>query len=259
MAHIGVFDSGVGGLTVLKELAKLHSRHHFTYFGDTARCPYGGKSQDTIVRYAKEISHFLMTTQVDCIVIACNTATALALEAVQNNFSVPVFGVIEPAAKEACAVSQTGRIGVIGTRATITSNAYQAALRNYREGLSIFTQACPLFVPLVEELYQTPSIIRAIVDEYLLPIKQDRVDTLLLGCTHYPLLKQYIVECMGNEVAIVDPAVALAKEISNLQLTLTQDQDPRFRFCVSDDPQRFLRAGEVFFGLTLQHVDTVTL
>jgi len=260
MLHVGVFDSGVGGLTVLKELAKHNLTHTFTYFGDTARCPYGGKSQDTILRYAIENSHFLMEQEIDCLVVACHTATALALPELRKIFSVPIIGVIQPAIELACALTRNCRIGVIGTRATIQSQVYEKALLQYKEGLSIHTQACPLFVPIVEEIYNTPTVIQAIVKEYLMPLKAQRIDTLILGCTHYPLLYRYIAAEMGEQVVIVDPSVACAQEVANLGGTTgfqggdSIDTRSRFQFCVSDDPERFLRLGREFFEYPIHNV-----
>ena len=257
MPHVGVFDSGVGGLTVLNELARHNTAHSFTYFGDTARCPYGGKSQETIVRYAIENSHFLMEHQIDCLVVACHTATALALPELQQRFSIPVIGVVQPAVELSCASTVNNRIGVIGTRATIQSQVYEKALSQYKEGVSVYTQACPLFVPIVEEVYNTPSVVQAIVQEYLMPLKKKNIDTLILGCTHYPCLLSYIQAELGDDVVIVDPSIACAQVAARLQMKSACDERPRFQFYVSDDPDRFLRVGGEVFTFPIDAVSTI--
>ncbi len=261
MARIGVFDSGVGGLTVLKEMYQRAPWHTFVYFGDTARCPYGNKSQETVVRYSLENSAFLISQGIDYLVVACNTATALALDELQKQCSVPVIGVVEPAAMEASARTRNGRIGVIGTRSTIHSFVYQRALQQLKDDICVYTQACPLFVPLVEEKYKTRAVIQEIVKEYLAPLKQQRVDTLLLGCTHYPLLFEYIRQEMGDEVAIIDPACACASLVKNISEDHKSEQtvSQRFQFFVSDDPSRFLTTARDFFGDTLQDLPCIAV
>jgi glutamate racemase len=200
---IGVFDSGIGGLTVLKALVELMPNEDFIYLGDTARLPYGTKSPEVIVRYSRENTEFLLAKGIKMLVVACNTSSAVALEAIARQTTVPVEGVIEPGARAAAKASRSGKIGVIGTEATIASGAYTATIRRLRPRAEIYTRACPLLVPLVEEGYLDNEIARQIVAHYLGSLKASGIDTLLLGCTHYPLLRELIREVLGPAVRIV--------------------------------------------------------
>ncbi len=248
--RIGMFDSGVGGLTVLSEVKHLLPHNSFFYFGDTARCPYGGKSKSTITRYSLENSAFLHTLGIDLLIIACHTASALAIDAVQQQLSIPILGVIEPAITCALQATRTGHIGVIGTKATIASQVYEQKLKAAHPGITVTSLACPLFVPLVEEQFPNTEIIRLVVQEYLQPLKNKKIDTLLLGCTHYPLLRPYIAEEMGPEVSIINPATTCAQAAHTLcqQLTPHSNEPLEDRFFVSDDPERFRHIGEHFLG-----------
>lgn len=207
---IGVFDSGIGGLTVLRSLICLYPKVDFVYLGDTARVPYGNKSAQTVIRYSMECAEFLMGEGIDLLVVACNTASSYALKTLRETLSVPVFGVIEPGVKRALEVTK-GRVGVIGTKATISSNAYRELLES--KGVKVFQKACPLFVPLVEEGLVEGNLVEGIVKHYLEELKEKSVDTLILGCTHYPLLKPVIESFMGEEVKVIDSAMTLAFEV----------------------------------------------
>jgi glutamate racemase len=259
---IGMFDSGVGGLTVLSEVKRLLPDDIFIYFGDTARCPYGGKSSSTILRYSIENSNFLHAKGIDLLVVACHTATAHALDTLKTLYKIPVVGVVEPAIEKAVQVTLNNKIGVIGTRATIDSQVYQKAISARLKQAEVFALACPLFVPLIEEQFPHRIITRSVVREYLNPLKEQGIDTLLLGCTHYPLLLDLIQECMGDEVKIVNPAEACAQSVFKLKEKLSTsnncDEKKAHQFFVSDDPDRFRTIGEKFFGHPLLQINTYT-
>jgi glutamate racemase len=209
---IGVFDSGVGGLTVLKAIREKFPNVDLYYLGDTARVPYGTRSKETVIRYSLECAQFLMDKGIDVLVVACNTASSYALDELKNHVSVPVIGVVEPGVKEALRITK-GSVGVIGTRATINSELYQILLR--RKGVEVYTKACPLFVPLVEEGITEGPIAEKITNFYLKSLKEYQIDTLILGCTHYPLLKKTIANVLPN-VQIVDSSHAVAMELEKV-------------------------------------------
>lgn len=211
MTTIGVFDSGVGGLTVLKELALHFSQCNFIYLGDTARLPYGTKSAETIRAYSEQILNFLAARKVDALVIACNTASSQVSE--KNWHGIPVFNVIDPGAKLAVSTSQIHRIGVLGTRALVNSQAYTTAIQKVSSDTEVFSQACPLFVPLAEEGWIDDPITNLIAYRYVQPLIAQKIDTLILGCTHYPLLKTAIQKVCGNAVTLIDSGKAIAEEI----------------------------------------------
>ena len=248
---IGVFDSGVGGLTVLGALAARMPRETLLYLGDTARVPYGSKSADTVTSYAVEIGDFFADRGVKLMVVACNTTSAIALDTLRARYPVPVVGVVEPGARAALRATRRGRIGVIGTEATIASGAYARALREIEPGVEIFTRACPMFVPLAEEGWTDNEVARRTVSLYLSSLRRSGIDTLILGCTHYPLLRAAIAACMGPEVTIVDSAAETASEVRR---TLRSTGSLRTRgeggasFFVTDAAERFARLGERFFG-----------
>lgn len=256
MTKIGLFDSGVGGLTVLKELIASMPHESYVYFGDTARFPYGGKSQDTIIRYSIENSSFLIDQGVELIAVACHTATSLALKTLQNTFSIPVLGVIEPAVEKMIATTQNKRLGVIGTRATIASGMYQTELLKQIPDATITACACPLFVSLIEEQITSCDILRLVIKETLKPLKGKNIDTLLLGCTHYPLLADLIQEEMGPDVQLVNPAKTFTEKLKNVKLQQTPKGDSQF--FVSDDPERFRAIGEAFLGIPMHSVQRVS-
>ena len=260
---IGVFDSGVGGLTVLRELRSQVPGESLVYLGDTARVPYGTKSSPTVLRYAHEAARFLLTKQVKLLVVACNTASAVALDDLAKHNQIPVVGVIEPGARRALEVTSNGRIGVVGTEGTIRSGAYERALRAGRPDVIVHAAACPLFVPLAEEGWAGHEVARLTAREYLTPLLDKGIDTLVLGCTHYPLLKQMLQEVVGPDVQLVDSAQETAKAVAaqlkehQLLRQTTPVQPPRY--FVTDIPDRFERVGGAFLGEKLQGVTTVSL
>jgi glutamate racemase len=258
---IGVFDSGVGGLTVVRELQRQLPGESVVYFGDTARVPYGNKSPETVIRFARESASFLLSRGVKLIVVACNTAASVSLPALLSHCPVPVVGVIDPGARAAAEATRTGRIGVIGTLGTITSGAYQRALREHAREAVITAQPCPLLVPLVEEGWLDTRITRAIVEEYMGPMRSEGVDTLVLGCTHYPLLKPVIGAVMGPEVALVDSAESTAAGVRTLlaasRLGAPALQEPGSSFYVSDIPMKFQEIAQRFLGRSIPLVTQV--
>jgi glutamate racemase len=260
---IGVFDSGLGGLTVVRELVRQLPSERIIYFGDTARVPYGPKSPDTVRRYSHEISSWLAEQRVKALVVACNTATAHALDALQRAFTMPVIGVVEPGARAATRASSSRRIGVIGTAGTIASGAYERAIRAIDDRAQITARACPLFVPLVEEGWLNTEATRLIAREYLDPLVASHVDTLVLGCTHYPLLKPLLAEVVGATVRLIDSAEETAAETRRVLerhgLRAATDVQPAHRFVSSDAPDDFLRHGQRFLGATIECVEKVTL
>jgi glutamate racemase len=248
---IGVFDSGIGGLTVLKALSGLMPQEDFIYLGDTARTPYGTKSSEVILRYSRENTEFLLAKGIKLLVVACNTSSAVALDAIAHDTTVPVVGVIEPGAHAAIAASHNGKIGVIGTEATISSGVYTRCIKQLKPRVEIYTRACPLFVPLAEEGLIDNEIVRRTVEYYLASLKTSGIDTLLLGCTHYPLLSSVIGEVMGPEVTLVDSAKATASAVRDklkaLKLLKTAGQGSQ-SFFVTEMPDRFVRVGRRFYG-----------
>lgn len=250
---IGVFDSGIGGLTVVRELRHRLPAESVVYFGDTARVPYGPKSPRTVLHYSREAAAFLGECHVKAVVIACNTATAHAQEALERELDVPVLGVIEPGARAAAAATRSGRIGVIGTAGTIGSGAYDHAVRRLvGDRARVYAQPCPLFVPLVEEGLDTHGATRLIAQEYLAPLQAMDVDVLILGCTHYPLLRPLLEEVMGPEVMLVDSAEETARELARVLdergLRAERADAPAYEFNVSDLPLQFRQIGRRFVG-----------
>ncbi len=215
-APVGVFDSGVGGLTVAREIMRNLPNEDIVYFGDTARVPYGSKSKDNIIRYSRQIIHFLQTKGVKTIVIACNTASALALETVKDEFDIPIIGVVEPGARAALSVTETKKIGVIGTEATVRSAMYEKIIGGIDSKVSVIAKACPLFVPLVEEGFKKHHVTDEIIDYYLNSFKESDIDALILGCTHYPLLRSKIREYVGERITLVNPAYETAMDLKVL-------------------------------------------
>jgi len=256
---IGVFDSGIGGLTVVKELVRLLPHEELIYFGDTARVPYGTKSKATIVKFSLENVEFLLQHGVKLIVIACNTSSAWALATLKKYFKVPILGVIRPGAAGAVELTRTRRIGVIGTPSTIQSRAYEVELAQLSRQVRVFTQSCPLFVPLVEEGWEDEAVCLAVARRYLAPLLRHRIDTLILGCTHYPLLARVIQRVAGPRVRLVDSARRVALEARDLldreELLRPPGNGPgRRRFIVTDEPERFKRLGERFLGRRITNV-----
>ncbi|MCS7078514.1 MAG: glutamate racemase [Chloracidobacterium sp.] len=258
---IGIFDSGVGGLTVYRALRARLPQESFVYLGDTARIPYGTRSPETVRRYAHEDAAFLLRCGVKLIVIACNTASSLALDSLQNECPVPVVGVIEPGAREAAAATRNGRVGVIGTEATIASAAYPRAIRAIAPTVQVVAQSCPLFVPLVEEGWATHPVTATVADEYLAPLRRAAVDTLVLGCTHYPLLTKAIRQAVGESVTLVDSGACAAREVAAVlerrSACAPPDARPFTRFCVTDASERFRRVAALCLGEPVTRLETV--
>lgn len=269
---IGIFDSGVGGLTVLKELIKRLPQEDIVYFGDTARVPYGTKSRQTIIRFSIENILFLLKFNVKLIILACNTSSSVALATLRKSFKVPIMGVIAPGAKDAVTASRNGRIGVIGTSTTVRSRAYEKQIiknahstedsKNRTLGrLRVFSKSCPLLVPLIEEGWLNERVTLQVIRCYLSPLKKKNIDTLILGCTHYPLLKNSIRKLMGKRVALIDSAISAAKEAESFitkegRINLGRSKG-RLKFFVSDEPQRFKKMGEKFLGRKISSVEIV--
>jgi glutamate racemase len=262
-APIGVFDSGMGGLTVAREMMNLLPNESIIYFGDTARVPYGPKSPDTVLRYSREITSYLRGEGVKALVIACNTATAHALPALRREFDFPIIGVIEPGARAAASATRTKRVGVIGTAGTIKSRAYEKEIRKLVPDVSLTAQACGLFVPLVEEGWLDTEPTRAIARNYLAPFVTAEVDTLVLGCTHYPLIKTVIGNVVGRDVRLIDSAHETALEAAQVLrdkgLENESPNDARYRFIASDAPDTFLELGQRFLGSAIDRVEARTL
>ncbi|MCA9448129.1 MAG: glutamate racemase [Candidatus Omnitrophica bacterium] len=259
---IGVFDSGVGGLTVVRAIRSRLPDEEILYFGDTARVPYGTKSPETIRRYTREISSFLNNQGVKCVVVACNSCSATALDCVTDCFEGPVIGVIEPGSRKALSVTRNGRVGVIGTQATVDSGAYERTLRGFSPEVQVFSTACPLFVPLAEERMDGRQAARLIAEEYLHPLLEQSIDTLILGCTHYPLLKETIQSVVGEDITIVDSAETTAEGVfetlRELEELESSKKEARIQTYVSDNPQgvekfcRFLMPDERIWVGTAQ-------
>jgi glutamate racemase len=262
---IGIFDSGVGGLTVLRAIRRRLPRESVVYLGDTARVPYGTKSRETIERYALEDAAFLAGKGVKLIVVACNTASAMSRERLRQEFALPILSVLGPGARMAARVTRSDRIGVIATEATIESRAYERAIIESvgERKVEIFSYACPLFVPLVEEGETDSQITRLVAENYLAPLREQSVDTLVLGCTHYPLLKRVIGETIGAKVILVDSAEATAEETAQLLerkgLLNQPGAEVAYRFYVTDAARRFHRIAERILGEALEHLEAVEL
>lgn len=247
-APIGVFDSGVGGLTVVKELMHQIPNERIVYFGDTARVPYGSKSGETVTRYARQIVRFLQQQEVKAIVVACNTASAYALDKLEKEVDIPIIGVVKPGAKVAAEVTKNGRIGVIATEGTIGSRIYSRYIKEINQEVNVIGRACPLFVPLVEEGLLQDPVTDEIAKRYLTELIDIDIDTLILGCTHYPLIRSTVGRIMGENVRLVNPAYETARELKELlkeKALLNEEEsrlgDNKYRFFVSDSAEKFKR------------------
>lgn len=245
-APIGVFDSGVGGLTVAREIMRQIPQERIVYFGDTARVPYGSKSTDTLIRYTRQIIRFLKTRGVKAIVVACNTASAVALEAVRDELDIPILGVVRPGAKVAVAATRNKKIGIIGTETTVNSKMYVKLIQELEPQAEVIGKACPLFVPLVEEGWTKDPVTEEVARRYLADLKKSDIDTLILGCTHYPLLRHMVGEIMGDKVTMVNPAYETALELRRLleREGIANDGENRnfenpYEFFVSDAADKF--------------------
>ncbi|RMG74560.1 MAG: glutamate racemase [Nitrospirae bacterium] len=263
-AAIGVFDSGVGGLTVMREMMRLMPGEDLIYLGDTARVPYGIRSEETVRRYARENASFLLEQNIKMIVVACNTVSAVGLDVIRELTSVPVVGVLTPGAQAAVRATRKGRIAVIGTEATISSSAYQRAIKKLDSSVEVITRACPLFVPLVEEGWLDGEIVEGIVKRYLDDLKNIEIDTLVLGCTHYPLLKGTIGRVMGKGVRLIDSAIETASAVKDLlnRMGLLREgraQEGRRIYFVTDSADRFKRIGTRFLGREMEEIEKVEI
>lgn len=256
---IGVFDSGIGGLTVVHALTRQLPHENIVYFGDTARVPYGPKSTQVVREYAAQDVDFLLSKDVKMVVIACNTVSSVALDIVQKHAKMPVVGVILPGATAAVSATKKKRIGVIGTRATINSNAYTNAIRQIDGEIKVFARECPLFVPLAEEGWVEHRVTEMVAKEYLFPLKQEKIDTLILGCTHYPILRNAIAAAMDDSVTLIDSGEAAAGEVAGVLdangLRNQSNQRPNLTFYVSDIPAKFAEVGERFLGQKMGRVN----
>lgn len=251
-APIGVFDSGIGGLTVVAELRRALPLERILYLGDTARVPYGGKSTETVTRYSREISDLLLSEGAKMIVVACNTASALAVPTLAPEYPVPVIGVLEPGAAAAVKATRSGKIGVIGTRATIGSQAYSKAIHSLNPDLSVTATACPLLVPLIEEGLFDDEVTETILRRYLEPMLLQEIDTLVLGCTHYPLLKNAIRKICGDVIHLVDSAENCAIAVrSHLSTESAKTSGPRLDILLTDSSEGFLRIAEKSLNLKI--------
>ena len=260
-APIGVFDSGLGGLTVAHAIMRQLPTESLVYVGDTARVPYGPKSPETVRRYSAEIGFYLLEQGVKAIVVACNTATAHALPQLRDELPVPVIGVVEPGARAAVKATRSGHIGVIATAGTIRSGAYERAIHAVAPDARVSSLACPLLVPMVEEGWTEHDATRLVAREYLQSIMHDEIDTLVLGCTHYPLLKPLIAEIVGPRVRLIDSAEETAADTRRMLAEhdlAVRDRPLSYRFVASDDPQQFLTLGQRFFGDTIERVEVRT-
>lgn len=244
-APIGVFDSGIGGLTVAREIMRNLPSEKIVYFGDTARLPYGSKSKDTIIRYSRQIVRFLQSRKVKAIVVACNTASALALDTLEKEIDIPIIGVVKPGARVAAQATVSKRVGVIATEATIRSGLYTTLIQQIDSEISVVGKPCPLFVPLVEEGWRKDPITEMIARRYLKELQEQDIDTLILGCTHYPLLRKLIGDIMGDKVRLVNPAYETSMVLKNLLAERhmenqggTKEEFP-YRFYVSDAAEKF--------------------
>lgn len=260
---LGVFDSGIGGLTVLREIFSQLPGESTIYLGDTARVPYGIRSPETVKRYSFENTRFLASRGIKLLVVACNTVSSVSLEDIREAFPLPVVGVIEPGARAAVAATRRRRVGIIGTEATIRSNAYARAIHAIDPGVEVFGMPCPLFVPLVEEGWTEGDIAKLVAERYLRKILGKGVDTLVLGCTHYPLLKEVLSSVAGEGVMLIDSAIETAREIAALldDVTLRKGTGGNIRheYYVTDSPEKFVVVGERFLGRKIDYIKRIEL
>lgn len=264
---IGIFDSGIGGLTVLKEIFRELPDERTIYLGDTARVPYGIRSAETVRRYSFENTEFLVAREVKALVVACNTVSAVSLDEIREKISIPVIGVIEPGARAAVKGTKNRRIGIIGTEATIRSDAYARVIRGIDRETSVTSLPCPLFVPLAEEGLTDDEITRLVAERYLKTLSAEGIDTLVLGCTHYPLLKNIIGKVVGTGIKLIDSAIETAKEIKETLARFDIEVDPAHgqvpvdgpphMFYVTDSADRFVAVGERFLGRRIEHIKKI--
>lgn len=260
---IGVFDSGIGGLTVVKRLATNLPNESIVYFGDTARVPYGSKSNATVIEYSIQNTKFLLQKNIKALVVACNTASSIAIPDLKKMFDIPIIGMIEPGSTMALQKSQTKKIGVIGTRATVSNLAYSKEIKRLNKSAEVFEKPCPLFVPLADEGWIKHQATYEIAEEYLRELRDYGIDTLVLGCTHYPILSEVIQEVIGSKVTLIDSGVASSEvvktELEKLDLLSDSKTSGRQEYYVSDIPAKFKEVAELFLGRQIDHVHKVDL
>lgn len=260
---IGIFDSGVGGLTVAQQIFKKLPWENVIYFGDTARTPYGPRSPEIVRKFSVQNISFLSTQGVKLIVVACNTASSVALDYLKKIFQLPLMGVIVPGSVAAVKATKNGRIGVIGTAGTVRSESYTKAIQKIDKKIKVYAYSCPLFVSLAEEGYIDKKAVYLIAEEYLTPLKRHKIDTLVLGCTHYPLLKKVIAKVMSDKVTLIDSAEETALEVKRLleskDLVNPSKSEPSHRFYVSDFPEKFIQIGERFLGERIREVKRIDI
>ena len=261
--YIGVFDSGLGGLTAVKELMHQLPNEGIVYFGDTARLPYGTRSHETIIKYVKDDIRFLLSFDIKLIVAACGTASAVAIEKIRQDFDIEIVGVVEPAVRAAVENTKSGRIGIIGTAGTINSGKYERVIMGYSSKYETVAMPCPLFVPLVENGHIDTEVVYRVAQEYLAPLKKANVDTIIMGCTHYPLLKQVIYDIMGEKVALIDPGAETAKHVKHLlkerDMLAGQSPEQQYRFFVSDLSDSFARMGSLFLQRKIDSIEKIDI
>ncbi|MBT8377723.1 MAG: glutamate racemase [Ignavibacteria bacterium] len=260
---IGIFDSGIGGLTVVKRLAATLPNENIVYFGDTARVPYGSKSNSTVVEYSVQNTKLLLSKYVKAIIVACNTASSIAIPTLKKEFNIPIIGMIEPGAKMALQKTRNKKIGVIGTRATTGNLAYSSEIKRIDDTANVIEKPCPLFVPLAEEGWTDHNATHEIAEEYLKELRRDGIDTLVLGCTHYPILTNVIQKIIGKNVNLIDSGVASAElikeELQKLDLLTNSNTTGLQEFYVSDIQVKFKEVAELFLGKEIEHVHKVDL
>lgn len=261
---IGIFDSGFGGLTVLDQIFKELPMEDTIYFGDTAHLPYGTKSRESVIRFSLKITDFLIKQGVKIIIVACNTASSFSIDVLREKTDLPIIGVIKPGARSAVSATRKKKVGVIGTEGTIRSRSYEMEIEKLNPDIKIFGQPCPLFVPLVEEGWLDKQVTLLVAKEYLSPLKEKDIDTLILGCTHYPLLKKIITRVMGLAVTLIDSAEETAKESKrvleeNNLMRKEEEGEVTRRYFVSDDPQKFVRLGKKFLGRDIDNIQKIDI
>lgn len=261
---IGVFDSGLGGLTVLKEITSILPSENIVYFGDTARVPYGSRSKETVIKYTFQAINFLISKGVKAIVIACNTATARSLKLAQEKYDIPIIGVIEAGARTATYTTRNKVVGVIGTEGTINSKAYESEINKLDDEIKIIGKACPLFVPIVEEGWANTEVAELTAKKYLQDLQDSHIDSLVLGCTHYPLLKKTINKVLDNKIALVNPARETAKDLKDVLtkknlLNNSLDKEGYYKYYVSDIPERFASIGREFLNREIMDIEQVDI
>jgi glutamate racemase len=257
-SSIGVFDSGIGGLSVVKRISAYLPCEDIIYFGDTARVPYGTKSNETVIEYAKQDAQFLIKRNVKLIIVACNTVSSVAIDILRKTYKIPIIGMIEPGSAMAAQITKNKKIGVIGTNTTINNKAYSKELLKIDPTLEVYEKACPLFVPLAEEGWINHKATTLIAKEYLTELKEKGIDTLILGCTHYPLLADIIQKVMGNKVTLIDSGQAATKVVDNYLagrgLKTPINQEGRHEYYVSDLPEKFKNVAEMFLGKKINNI-----